>query len=70
MMSDDTEQSVVAIEEIGTGQAEGYVPVTFLGPPPQGEPLLSPQTPPPVQIQPPVQTQPQPAPSPAQQRTE
>jgi len=70
MMSDDTEQRLIAIEEIGKGRTEGYVPVTPLGPPPQGEPLLAPQTPPPTQTQPPAQPQPQPAPPPVQQRTE
>jgi len=43
VMSDDTEQRVVAIEEIEQGRTEGYVPVTPLGPPPQGEPLLATQ---------------------------
>jgi len=67
-MSNDIERRVV--EKTEGGQREGYVPVTPLGPPPQGEPLFAAQKPPPAQAQPQAQTQPQSAPPPSQQQTE
>lgn len=67
LMGNNNERHVT--EQTDGDKRNGYVPVTPLGPAPQGEPMLAPQTPRPAQTQPQAQTQPSPAPPSSQKPT-